>query len=161
MKTLNDRKLFDAEENAAKLHIQYGFIKNYCTEAKIKEWRDGNVSTVNRWVEVFKHLNVQDCEYKEMAKLLEYVLCLPGTAASVERVFSGMNKSWTAEKTRLSIDTLKAILSIKSIFKLSCVDFHKYLKSHPALLRQIAAKDKYKKTASEIENDSDDNNEQN
>lgn len=161
MMKLNEQKLYDAEENATKLHMQFAFVKNYCTEAKIKQWRDGGVSTVVRWVELFNHLNVEGCEYKEITKMVEYVLCLPGTSASVERVFSAVNKSWTAEKTKLHIDTLKAILTIKCNLKLSCIDFYKYLISQPTLLRQIASKDKYKKRTenseeTELDNDSDD-----
>lgn len=81
MTKLNERKLYDAEESAAKLHMQFGFVKNYCTEVKIKEWRDGNIATAARWVDIFKHLIRVGCEFKEMAKMVEYVLCLPGTTA--------------------------------------------------------------------------------
>lgn len=150
MSRLNEQKLYNAQENAVNLHTQFSFVKNYCTEAKITQWRCEKVAIVSRWVEIFGHLNVQGCEYKEMATLIEYVLCLPGTTASVERLFSAMNRTWTEEKTRLKIETLKAILTIKCNLRLSCTDFYKYLKTQPTLLRQIAAKDKYKIS---IEND--------
>lgn len=143
MSKLSEHKLYDADENAGKLHTQFGYIKNYCTEDKIKQWRDGNISAVNRWKEMFNHLSVECCEYREIAKMVEYILCLPGTTAAVERLFSAVNKTWTEEKTRLKIETLYAILSIKCNLKLSCIDFFKYIKTQPALLRQIASIDKY------------------
>lgn len=113
-------------------------------------------------MEIFNHLNNVDCEYKEFAKIVEYILCLPGTSAAVERIFSAVNKTWTSDKTRLDVETLKAILTVKCNLKYTCVNFYKYLKTKPELLRQIASKDKYKTTniesdfEMEIEDDSDD-----
>lgn len=162
MTTLKDLNLYDANENAAKLHGQYRYIMNYCTDDKIKKWRESKVSIQNRWVEIFKHLEAENCEHKEIAMLVEYILCLPGTTASVERVFSAMTKSWTAEKTRLQIETLKAILTVKCNLQYSCIEFYKFLKTKPELLRSIAAKDKYKMRTKSgeiiaIEDDSDAN----
>ena len=74
-----------------------------------------------RWVEIFKHLDDQSCDYKEMAKIIEYILCLPGSTASVERVFAEMNKTWTEEKSNLKVETLKAILTTKVNLKMSCL----------------------------------------
>lgn len=113
MNRLSDQKLYDAQTNATTLYKQLGYVKNYCTEQKIAEWREKSVSVVDRWLESFNHLLDQSCEYKEIARMIEYVMCLPATSASVERVFSAMNKSWTQEKTRLNIETLTAILMIK------------------------------------------------
>lgn len=149
MAKLNDLDLYDANENATKLHGQFRYVKNYCTDDKIKQWRNDKVSIPNRWVEVFSHLQAENCEHNEIAKLIEYILCLPGTTASVERVFSAMNKSWTNEKTRLHIDTLKAILMVKCNLQYSCVEFYNYLKTKPELLRSVAAKDKYEKISGE------------
>lgn len=145
MMRLSDQKLYDADKNAITLHKQYGYVKNYCTEQKIAEWREKKVSLVDRWLDVFNHLTVQSCECKEIAKIVEYVLSLPATTASVERVFSAVNKSWTREKTRLNIETLKAIMIIKFNMMFTCTDFYKYLKTQPQLLREIASDDKYNK----------------
>lgn len=115
-------------------------------------------------MEIFKHLNNNDCEYIEIATIVEYILCLPGTSASVERIFSAINKTWTSDKTRLEVETLKAILIVKCNLKYPCVDFFKYLKTKPALIRQIASNDKYKTSIKgrnsemELEDNSDDEN---
>lgn len=150
MKTLNNLRLYDANENATKLHGQFRYVKNYCTDDKIRKWRNDNTSITNRWVEVFNHLQAENCEYYEIAKLIEYILCLPGTTASVERVFAAMNKSWTSEKTRLQINTLKAILTVKCNLQYSCIEFYHFLKTKPTLLRLIASKDKYQNKSGEI-----------
>lgn len=161
MNKLNEQNLYDCVENSTKLHLQFGYIKNYCLSEKINQWNSDKVSTVNRWVEIFNHLKAENCDYKEIATIAEYILCLPGSAASVERVFSEMNKTWTDEKTRLKIETLKAILTIKINLKMSCLQFYEYLTSNPEMLRQIASKEKYKtRTVDgkifEIEDNSDD-----
>lgn len=60
-----------------------------------------NVPISMRWVEIFTHLETENCDYKEMATIVEYILCLPGSTASVKRVFACMNKTWTADKSQL------------------------------------------------------------
>lgn len=119
-KKLSNQKLYDDVKNSTKLHMQFGYIKNYCSNEKICQWNNDNVSTVNRWVEIFQHLNTENCEYDQMATLVEYILCLSGSTASVERVFSQMNKTWIDEKTKLKTETLKAILTIKINLKMTC-----------------------------------------
>lgn len=125
MQKLDAQKLYDANENAMKLHKELGYVKNYCSESKIKQWKDGKVTTTNRWVEVFSHLDAESCDYKEFAKIIEYILCMPGSTGSVERVFAAMNKSWTKEKSQLKVNTLKAIQTVKVNLKISCLEFTK------------------------------------
>lgn len=124
MNKLNDLKLYDANENSTNLHKEFGYVKNYCSDAKIKKWKDENVPISKRWVGIFTHLNTENCNYKEMAAIVEYILCLPGSTASVERVFASMNKTWTAEKSQLQVETLKAILRTKINLKMTCVEFY-------------------------------------
>lgn len=143
MQKLDTLNLYDAAENSTKLHKEFGYVKNYCSETKIKQWKDDKVPIPKRWVEIFSHLETETCEYKEMAKMVEYILCLPGSTASVERVFAAMNKTWTEEKTRLKIETLKAILTVKVNLKMTCLEFYEFIKSNPDMLRQIASKEKY------------------
>lgn len=144
MNNLSENKLFDASEKATKVHAQFRLVKIYCTDEKIKDWKNRHIPTVDRWVEIFRNLDSEDREYGEIATVVEYILCLPGTSASVERVFSAVNKTWTDEKSQLQVETLKAILTVKCNLKLSCIEFFKFLKEKPELLRQIASKDKYR-----------------
>lgn len=154
MGALAEKKMYDAENNAANLHTQFGYVKNYCSAEKIQQWRQRSISFTDRWIETFKHLQDEDIEFNEIATIIEYVLCLPGTTAPVERVFSSVNKSWTDDKTRLHIDTLKAMLFAKYNIDASCQAFFEMLKTQPALLRKIAQSEKYdknKETAMEVE----------
>jgi len=76
--------------------------------------------------------------------IIEYILCLPGSNAPVERVFSLMNKIWSSEKSQLGVGVLKAILIAKGNINKSCNDFHAYIKTKQATLKQVCGSDKYK-----------------
>lgn len=123
---------------------EFSSISNYITPQKVAEWNNLNVSTENRWVEVFRHFKTNNLNHANFSILIEYILCLPGTNASVERVFSLMNKLWTSEKTQLQVSVLKAMLITKVNIKKTCQEFHLYLKSSPVLLKQICSSEKYK-----------------
>lgn len=144
MTQLNSQSMYDADTNAAQLHKEYGYVKSYCTDSKIKYWNDEKISGTQRWVEIFKHLDKESCDYKEIAKIIEYILCLPGSTAPVERVFSAMNKTWTDEKSNLKVETLKAILTTKVNLKMTCINFFQWIKEQPDLLRKIHSREKYK-----------------
>ena len=79
MNKLNDSKLYDANVNSSKMHTEFGYVKTYCSEAKIKHWKDENLPISKRWVEIFTHVENENCAYKEMAAIVEYFLCLPGS----------------------------------------------------------------------------------
>lgn len=142
MKQLQGYGILRAEDR--KVHDQYGHVADYCTEAKISEWRNNRASTVDRWVDIFKFLEKQEKDCNDFAAIVEYILCLPATTASVERTFSSINKMWTEEKSQLSIETLKSMVVVKHNFDFSCVEFFNYIKKKPDLLKAIASKQKYK-----------------
>jgi hypothetical protein len=64
-------------------------------------------------VEVFTYFNANDLAHVNFSIIVEYILCLPGSNAPVERVFSHMNKIWSSEKTQLGVSVLKAIFITK------------------------------------------------
>lgn len=121
----------------------FACVANYITSEKISEWNAANVTTDQRWVELFTHLKDKNINHQRMSELVQFIMCLPGTNASTERVFSQMNKLWTSEKTQLQIPTLKALLVTKINFKQSCMDFYRLLQSTPGLLKKIASNKKY------------------
>lgn len=142
---------FDVNVNSPKIFAQYGYVKTYCSSEKLAEWRDGkdkngklkSVSTEERWVEVFKHMETEQVPYLEFSRLIEFILCLPGTSAPVERVFSSAKNIWKVESSQLAVKTLKSILLVKMNLKYSCVDFYRFLKTQPKLLKAIASEKKY------------------
>jgi hypothetical protein len=50
-----------------------------------------NSNTCARWSEVFLHFSEEMVPYLQLQRLVEIFLCLPGSNASVEIVFSSMN----------------------------------------------------------------------
>lgn len=123
---------------------EFTLILNYVTSQKISEWNHLKVHTETRWVEVFKHFRANNLKHENFSLLIEYILCLPGTNASVERIFSLMNKLWTSEKNSLQVSVLKAMLITKVNINKTCQEFYAYLKSTPSLLKQICSSEKYK-----------------
>jgi hypothetical protein len=104
----------------------------YVNPEKLAEWRSVRTSPDGRWVEIVSHFSTNNEPYSIVLKWVEFVLCVPGTNARTERVFSLMNSLWTSQKTQLSVETLKAVLIPRVNFECACVDFFKMLcgKSH-------------------------------
>lgn len=125
------------------LFDQYGYLKEFVTASKIQSWNSAKASSEDRWVECFRHFEQNNVPFDIISNIAEYVLCLPGTSASVERVFSLIKKIWTSDKTRLKIETLKNMLYAKYNIKLTCIEFYNFLKGNPELLVKIAGQDKY------------------
>lgn len=142
MQFLIERNHFD-EDNAGALLQQFGYLKRYLTDSKLEEWALKKMSTEQRWVELFRHFQRQDIPYVEISSITEFALCLPGTSASVERVFSAVTKVWTVDKARLEIPTIRSMLIVKYNMELSCVEFYNMLKENPALLNKISSSKKY------------------
>lgn len=82
-------------------------------------------------------------QYTDLAKAVEFVLCLPGTTVPVECVFSIMNDVWSPEKSHLNISTTKAVLSVRVHFSLDCTAFYDKLLKDEQTLSQIASSEKY------------------
>ncbi|KAL4108051.1 hypothetical protein QTP88_018308 [Uroleucon formosanum] len=98
----NDTALFD----------QFMLTLQYVTQEKIDEWNLEKKSTDQRWVCIFKYFKEKDIQCDKMIIIVEYVLCLPGSNASTERVFSHISKIWTKEKTQLNVSTLKPLMTV-------------------------------------------------
>jgi hypothetical protein len=54
-------------------------------------------------------------------------MCIPGTNASIERIFFLMNTTWTDEKNRFHVTIVKSMLIVKTFFKETCCEFHNLL----------------------------------
>ena len=79
------------------LYDEFTCVAKYVGE-KVTEWNDSSLPTDQRWLEIFTHFKARDISHQHMLTLVQFILCLPGTNASTERVFSHMNKIWTSEK---------------------------------------------------------------
>lgn len=108
---------FNDDDVASKLHNQFSHVKIFCSKQIIRTWNEMKIPVEDRWNQIFKHFDMENIDFKEMAQVIEFILCLPGTNSSVERVFSEMNKTWTEDKSALSVETLKAALMVKTNLK--------------------------------------------
>lgn len=134
---------FDLDENSPKVFTQYGFVKTYCTDEKLQEWKSNKVPTEMRWVELFKHMNKNSIPYLNFAQVVEFASCLPGANAITERVFSEVTHSWKKESSQLSIDTLKVMLIVKFNLDYTCSEFFDFIKGNTEILKQMTSQNKY------------------
>uniref|UniRef100_A0A034WRC0 HAT C-terminal dimerisation domain-containing protein n=1 Tax=Bactrocera dorsalis TaxID=27457 RepID=A0A034WRC0_BACDO len=78
-----------------------------------------------------------------MVRIISYILSLPGTSATVERVFSLINQIWSDEKSQIKIETLRDLLYVRYNIKMTCKEFFEFLKMQPKMLKEIASNEKY------------------
>jgi hypothetical protein len=78
-----------------------------------------------------------------MKKVAELLLCMSGSNASIERVFSRMNYIGSEEKSQFHVDKTQAILEVKTNIDLSCEAFGENPASNRGVLMKIHSSDKY------------------
>jgi hypothetical protein len=84
---------------------------------------------------VFLHFSEKVVPYLQLQRLVEISLCLPGSNASVERVFSAMNMIWTSQQSRLCLQTVKSMLTVLTNFPMTCQQFAAKLGSSKTFLK--------------------------
>lgn len=142
-KFISSKQRFDIESCDMELFDQFTYLKKYVSENKIHSWEENNVTFDQRWVECFQHFAKNNIPFNHISKIVAYILSLPGTSASVERLFSLINDVWSTEKTRLDINTLRDILYVRYNIKMSCLEFFNFIKNQSEILEQIGSTDKY------------------
>lgn len=118
LKVIKTQEIFE-------LFDEFALISNYITLQKVTQCYNLYASTETRWVEVFKDFHTNNLSHENFCFIIEYILCLPGTNASV--VFSLMNKLWTTEKTQLQVPVLKAMLITTVNIEKTCQKFRSLL----------------------------------
>lgn len=130
--TLNENLLFD----------EFVHVKNIML-THIQEWNENKIPITDRWLQIFHKCTEYHIDCENLSKMIHFVLSLPGTNACVERIFSLVNMYWADEKSRLDIKMVKAVVTVKTHFNLSCIEFYEYLLSKEELLRAIHSSKKY------------------
>lgn len=128
---INDEKLFDEWVN----------LKNFSQNLDSTE-KDNNLNFL--WLQYFKQC-VSEEQYVELRKVVEYVFCIPGHNANVERVFSLLNTQWSKERNRLLPATVAAIIKTTYNMNMNCETFYNYLLTQPQMLKDICGVEKYNK----------------
>ncbi|BFZ18203.1 hypothetical protein BsWGS_21242 [Bradybaena similaris] len=135
------------EEN---LFDDYCQLKSYATEEKMAEWNSANCSVADRWVEIFDHFNKEHLDYSCLEVVVSFCLTLPGSNATVDRIFSQINSLWTSERNSLSIETVKSMLTVKTHYKnLSCSEFFEQICKDCNLLKKTYSSVKYTRASSD------------
>ena len=99
----------------------------------LNNWQENGTLLSDRWKKVFDLLSELEINTTDLRKLSAVLMCLPGSNAPVEKNFSQMNALWTDQKNRFLIETIKATLTTKSNFNLSCDAFAKKLAKNKAI----------------------------
>jgi hypothetical protein len=109
----------------------------------LAEWARQKITTEQRWLAVFRDLEAKDIKIPNLKVVVEFVLSLPGTNASVERAFSLINNFWGSEKSAMSKECVKAMLIIQMNCHLSCTEMYDKIKKNKSLLKSLASTEKY------------------
>lgn len=142
MSEMTEKGHFNIDKSNA-LFDQTNYVRTYVSSDKINEWSQKQTSSDQRWVEIMQHFKTHHIAHNEIASIVSYIYCLPGTSATVERIFSLMNNIWSQEKSRLAVPTIQSILYVTYNIDSSCIDFYKTLKSKPDIRRKIMSDHKY------------------
>lgn len=98
-------------------------------------------STAEKWVQILTTFK----ECSEIRKLISFLLSIPTSSASAERVFSRMNFKARKERSNLSVEMLKSELIITSNAKrMTTMDFFDMIRNDSAFLKAIGGAQKYK-----------------
>ncbi|GBM16179.1 hypothetical protein AVEN_126445-1 [Araneus ventricosus] len=135
---INNDKLFD-EVVLAKEYLQ----SNWEQWKQEETTRDVIISGEEKWLRLFGHFKENHIEAPNLIKIVEYAICLPGTSASVDRVFSLMNNAWTDDRGLMKESTVKGLMTCKINIGLACEDFYNKIKNKKDFLKNVLANEKY------------------
>ena len=108
-------------------------------ERQVDKWHEENLPVSDKWLHIFQEMYKMHLNFQDFCNVVGFILCLPQSTAPVERIFSVMNSILTKEKSRLSVETTKAMLIVRQNNDMAG---HKVLKS-VNMLQKIASSEKY------------------
>jgi hypothetical protein len=140
-------KISDKEERFNKFSYITNISKN-----KMSDWNTHLIITVEILSEVFEFMQSEGISFRNIHTILEFSLAIPGTSASIKRVFSIANAVWTDKKNSFLIETIKEVIITKTHFQdLSRNDFYTLILKKPKLLQEICLSQKYETSAQQEE----------
>lgn len=126
--------------NRDEIFDEFNSIKQL-VENNLTKWTDK--TTIMRWEEVWKYADENGLSSTNLKLLLELILCLPGTNAQNERLFSIIFNTWSEERGQCSEETLDAITTIKFNSSLNCQEFYDMIRCDKKILRSVVSTEKY------------------
>ncbi|KAI4808460.1 hypothetical protein KUCAC02_000519, partial [Chaenocephalus aceratus] len=94
---------------------------------------------VEKWSTLLQGTNTPN-----LTAVASFLLSIPITNASVERVFSLMTAAWTDQRNRCSVELIKSEIQVKINFEYSYKEFYTYALKEKALLEAARSSKKYK-----------------
>ena len=96
--SLNEEFITRTGTDEVRVFDQWSLINPIVTR-RLDAWNQENVAVSDRWVQFFSELSEKCLEFHDFSNIVEFILCLPGSTASVGRIISIMNSIWTKEKS--------------------------------------------------------------
>jgi hypothetical protein len=91
---------------------------------QLDTWNEENIPVSDRWVQIFSEMGEKRLDFQDFYNIVEFILCLPGSTVPVERIFSVMNTMWSKEKSKLSVETMRATLIVRQNCVMECEKFY-------------------------------------
>jgi hypothetical protein len=92
----------------------------------------------------FSEMSGKHLDFQDFCNIVEFIFCRPGSTARVERIFSVMNSMWSTEKSRLSVETINAMLVVRQNCVMECEKFYdKVLKDRICCIRLLHQRNIY------------------
>lgn len=111
-------------------------------QEKFDDWTKNSTSLEQKWIQIFKIFKEKDVSISNLAAVVEFAFCLPGSNASIERVFSLMTTTWTDVRNQLDMKTVESCLITKT-YGLSCMEFHSEILKNHSFLKNVHSTKKY------------------
>jgi hypothetical protein len=116
LNSINVDQLFD--ERSSLVQVLRHLKPNWASQPK-----EFTPKMHEKWTKIFDAFFRCNVSFLNIFKIIEFSMCLPGTSAPAERIFSMMGSIWSAERGRLSITVLKELLNIKENSDLTVHNF--------------------------------------
>ncbi|XP_071038982.1 uncharacterized protein [Parasteatoda tepidariorum] len=127
--------------NSDDLFDEFTYLEGYL-DSKDDKWYQ-SVHITDKWREINNYFQKNNIPFTNIKRIVELAMCWPSSNAPVERVFSRINNYWTKEKSRMDVNTVKAVLSVLINFDFSCDIFSQLLEKNPEILKKIHSSEKY------------------
>ena len=79
-----------------------------------------------------------------LLKVVQYVMSIPVSNASVERIFSVMGNVWTDERNKLCVESVRSELCVIFNIPYKCTEFKDVISKNKKLLKAAESNNKYK-----------------
>jgi hypothetical protein len=140
--SLNEEFITRTETEETRVFDQWALIKSIIVR-QLDTLNKENIPVSDRWGQIFSEMSEKRLDFQDFCIIVEFILCLPGSTAPVERIFSVMNTVWSKEKSRLSVETTRATLVVRQNWVMEGEKFYDMVLKDRNLLRKITSSEKY------------------